>query len=99
MADGSHSWKDILGDQPVNETRARLLHRLMEAEERIAQALYARGVEDEVIQAALDAVDARLSTEERRSDLYLASLAHFVRALDGRLEIRAVIGESTITLP
>jgi hypothetical protein len=82
----------------VNETRSAIYERLMEAEERIAHALYKRGVSHEVVLAALDAVDEGLSEEQRREDLYLSALAYYVEALGGRIEVRAVFGDEEILL-
>jgi hypothetical protein len=76
--------------------RAEIYERLMEAQERIAHQLYKRGVSNEVVVGALDAVDERLSEEQRRDDLYLSALAHYVEALGGRLELRAVFGDEEI---
>jgi hypothetical protein len=94
----TRSWKDVLSDEPVNEARAALYERLMEAQERIAQALHQRGIDLEVVQAALDTADEKLTEAERREDLYLAALAHFVQALGGRLEVRAVVGDEAIVV-
>ena len=77
-------------EEPVNETRAQIYARLMDAQELIAQRLYQRGVRDESLLNALDAIDEQLPEDERREDLYLAALARFVAALGGRLEVRAV---------
>jgi hypothetical protein len=68
----------------------------MEAQELIAHALYQRGVSHDTGLAALDAVDERLSDDERREDLYLSALASYVEALGGRLEVRAVVGDDAI---
>lgn len=77
-------------ENTVNETRARIYARLMDAQEQIAQRLYRRGVRDEAVLEALDLIDEQLSDAERREDLYLAALARYVAALGGRLEVRAV---------
>jgi hypothetical protein len=82
----------------VNETRAAIYGRLMEAEERIAHALYERGVDHATVEAALDAIDERMSEDERREDLYLSALGHYVEALGGRLEVRAVLDEAAIVV-
>ena len=73
MSEPTRSWKNVLGDQPVSEARARVFEQLMEAQERIAQAQYASGVSHEAVSAALDAADERLSDEERREDLYISA--------------------------
>ena len=48
--------------------------------------------------AALDAADEQLSEDQRREDLYLSALEHYVAALGGRLEVRAVFGEEEIVV-
>ena len=75
----------------MNDVRARLYERLMEAQDEIAQARYRAGVSDEEVQRALDAVDERLSADERREDLYLAALARYV-------EVRAVFGDEWVVV-
>lgn len=98
MAGPTERGEDVSSDQPVNEMRVSIYKRLREAEERIAHARYRAGVDDAVVQAALDAIDERMSDAERREDLYLAALKHYVGALGGRIEVRAVFGEEAITL-
>lgn len=98
MSKPPRRWKDVLSDQQVNEARAELYERLLQAEERIAHALYQRGVDHPVVEAALDAIDERMSDDERREDLYLSALSHYVEALGGRLEVRAVFDEDAIVV-
>ena len=74
----------------VNEARAQMYARLMDAQEQIAVRLYKRGVSHQAVLDALDVVDEELSEAERREDLYLAALARYVGALGGRIEVRAV---------
>ncbi|MGZ4236359.1 MAG: hypothetical protein ACXVWT_09765 [Solirubrobacteraceae bacterium] len=76
--------------EPVNEARARIYARLMDAQEQIAVQLYRRGVSHQAVLDALDVVDEELSEDERREDLYLAALARYVAVLGGRVEVRAV---------
>lgn len=73
-------------------------HVVLEAEERIAHARYARGVDNETVQAALDAIDENMSEAERRDDLYLSALKYFVEALAGRLEVRAVFEDDAVVV-
>jgi hypothetical protein len=80
----------------MNEMRAEIYRRLMEAQERIAHALYTRGVSHDDVLAALDAVDEEMSEDQRREDLYLSVLEHYVEALGGRLEVRAVFNKDEI---
>ena len=96
MSEPTRSSQDAVGDQPVNEARAAIYQRLMAAEDRIAHALYARGVDHRLVADALDAADDRLSEAERREDLYVSSLGHFVAALGGRIEVRAVFDDHAV---
>lgn len=82
----------------MNETRVSLYERLMEAQEQIAHARYARGVAHEQVVAAMDAAEARPSEAARREDLYLSVLSAYVEALGGQLEVRAVFPEDTIVI-
>lgn len=99
MAGPTRRWEDVLSDHPVNEARAKVYGRLIEAEERIAHARYRAGVEHKVVDAALDAVDEKMSEDERREDLYLSALSYYVEALGGRLELRAVFDDEAIVVP
>lgn len=98
MSEPTRSWKDVVAEKPVNAARARLYELVMAAQDRIAQDQYRQGVSNETVLAALDAADEQLSEDERREDLYLSVLAHYVAALGGRLEVRAVFGESEIVV-
>jgi hypothetical protein len=55
-------------------------------------------VGDEVVQAALDTVDEKMSEAERREDLYLSALKYYVEALGGRLEVCAVFGDESVVV-
>lgn len=80
----------------MSPRRAELYKRLMDAQDQIAQVLYRRGVSNQVVQAALDSVDERLSDDERREDLYLAALSAYVEALGGQIEVRAVFDDDEV---
>ena len=96
MSEPTGGRKDIARDATVNELRAKLYERLMEAEQLIARKLYQRGVSHDTVLAALDAIDEQMSEEQRREDLYLSALGRYVEALGGRLEVRAVFGDEEI---
>ncbi|MFZ0040063.1 MAG: hypothetical protein WAK93_02050 [Solirubrobacteraceae bacterium] len=69
----------------------------MEAEERIARVRARRGETQARIDEALDAGALDDATEAvEASDLYLASLARYVEALGGHLEVRAVFADESI---
>jgi len=80
----------------MNEMRAEIYRRLMEAQERIAHTLYKRDVSHDDVLAALDAVDEEMSEAQRREDLYLSALEHYVEALGGRIEVRAVFDKDEV---
>jgi hypothetical protein len=80
----------------MNDMRAEIYRRVMEAQERIAHRLYKRDVSHDDVLAALDAVDEEMSEAERREDLYLSALEHYVGALGGRIEVRAVFDKDEI---
>ena len=80
----------------MSASRAQIYRRLMDAEELIARTLYQRGVSHDAVTAALDAVDEKLSDDERREDLYLSALGHYVGALGGRVEVRVVFADEAI---
>ena len=50
------------------------------------------------VRTALDTADERLSEAELRGDLYLSALGHYVEALGGRLEVRAVFSDDGIVV-
>lgn len=92
------SWETIRGQKPVNEQRVATYERLMDAEERIAQALSRRGVSQARIDEALAASEPTYSDVEPEEDLYLGTLARYVAALGGHLEVLAVFPKETITV-
>jgi len=98
VSEPTRRWKDVVSDEPVNQMRAQIYERLMDAQERIARAQYARGIDHSVVAAALDTADERLSDDERHEDLYLSALRHYVGALGGRIEVRALFGDEAIVL-
>ena len=98
MSESTRSWKDVLAEESVNAMRAEMYARLMEAQERIARSRYNRGVDHELVNAALDTVDEKLSEDERREDLYFSALAYYVEALGGRLEVRAVFDDEAVVV-
>lgn len=103
MAEPDDAAPAAAGHGPVghgdrDETRIRVYQRLMDAQEQIAAARHVRGVEHAAVEVALDAAETGPTPAERAEDLYLSSLAHYVNALGGRLEIRAVFADDTVTI-
>ncbi len=98
MSKPTRRWSEASSEKPVNEMRVKLYERLMDAQEQIARARYARGVTDELVLGALDAAEAGISDAERREDLYVSSLAAYVEALGGHVEISAVFDDDRIVV-
>jgi hypothetical protein len=73
--------------------------RLMEAQHRIANARTRAGVSDAEIDRALQACEPENPESLSDDELYLGTLARFVTALGGRLDVSAVFGDETIALP
>ena len=70
--------------------------RLMEAQHRIANARERAGVSDAAIDRALEACEAKNPESLTDDELYMGTLARFVAALGGHLDVVAVFGEETI---
>jgi hypothetical protein len=71
----------------------------MEAQHRIANARYRAGVPHVVVDRALEACEPGNPDALSDDELYLGTIARFVAALGGRLDVGAVFGEERIPLP
>lgn len=94
--DRTTDWQSIRGSRPLNEARIRTHRRLMDAE----IALYPRherlGAAESLLGDILDAREPE--TPEPVEDLYLATLAEYVAALGGHIEIRAIFPDEQVRL-
>ncbi|MBV9197083.1 MAG: XRE family transcriptional regulator [Solirubrobacterales bacterium] len=70
----------------------------MEAELGLAEVRRRRGVSQAVMADALEVSQPNISRIEQEDDVYLSTLARYVAALGGHLEVRAVFPEETVTL-
>jgi DNA-binding XRE family transcriptional regulator len=70
----------------------------MEAELRLAEVRRRRRVSQATMAEALDVSQPNISRIEQEDDVYLSTVARYVAALGGHLEVRAVFGDETITL-
>jgi transcriptional regulator with XRE-family HTH domain len=82
----------------VNESLVAAYRRLMDAEVRLNDLRRRRGLSQAALAEALEVSQPNVSRIERGDDLYLSTLARYVAALGGRLELRAVFPEETVTL-
>jgi hypothetical protein len=87
---------EVLGEGAVNRERVAVYVRLMEAQQQIAEALAAHGVDDERFVEALEVAES--DSEAHDHDIYLTELSRYVTALGGHLELRAVFPQETIVV-
>lgn len=91
-------WRTVRGQRPLNEERVATYKRLMEAEVRLADLRRRRGVSQATIARALDVSQPNVSRVEQEDDVYLSTLARYIAALGGHLEVQAVFPDETITV-
>jgi hypothetical protein len=97
MADRTtRTWREIRGQRPLNESRVATYKRLMDAEVRLEDVRRRRGIRQATIAEALEHSEPDVSQHE--DDVYVSTLARYVGALGGYLEVRAVFGDETVTL-
>ena len=70
----------------------------MDAETRLAELRERRGLSQASIAEALEVSQPNVSRIEREDDLYLSTLARYVAALGGHLEVSAIFEDETVTL-
>lgn len=95
---GTKSWRQIRSELALNEARVETYRRVMEAQSQIGERLMGRGVTEEQIDRALAAAHPDAPADEPEEEVYLSSLARFVAALGGHLEVRAVFPDETVTV-
>ncbi len=72
--------------------------RLMDAELRLDEVRRRRGIAETALGDALEAIESKSTANEQDEDLYLSTLARYVVALGGHLELVAVFPDTTVTL-
>ncbi len=98
MATGK-SWREIRSQLALNETRVDTYRRVVDAQIQIAESLLRRGsVSQEQLDEAMSASQTMPARTGDEDGVYLSSLARYVSALGGRLELRAVFGEQIVTV-
>jgi hypothetical protein len=101
---GTRNWREVRGERTLNEARVAAFRRLMDGQQRIADALRPYGVSDAQLEAALAAAEAALPGDEHdERDFYPAALERYVASLGGKLELqatklRAVFPKVTVTI-
>jgi len=94
----TRDWRTVRGQRPLNEARVATYKRLMEAELRLAAVRRRRGVSQAAVARALEVSQPNVSRIEQEDDVYLSTLARYIAALGGHLEVRAVFPDETITV-
>jgi DNA-binding XRE family transcriptional regulator len=98
MAERTKSWREVRAQRPLDETRVATYRRLMDAELKLGDVRKRRGVSQAALAGELDVSQPNVSRIEQEDDVYLSTLARYVAALGGHLEVLAVFPEETISL-
>jgi DNA-binding transcriptional regulator YiaG len=82
------------------EARARVAAQVKETLENMSldQLRAARELTQENLAAVLGTKQASVSKMERRADMYIGTLARFIEAMGGQLEIRACFPEGSVRI-
>ena len=89
-------WKIVRDQRLLNDERVATYERLMDAQEQIAQARWRRGETDARIDQALRISELSDLELEAGEDLYMTTLARYVAALGGHLEVRGAPPEERL---
>ena len=100
------SWKahnDVMGDQAHPPIRGVVGHaepdrRLMDAMVSLYRLREQRGLTQVDLAKQLDVTQGNVSRVENASDLYVSTLARYVTALGGRLELNAVFPDQVVSV-
>jgi transcriptional regulator with XRE-family HTH domain len=92
------TWREIRGERALNEEHVEAYRRLLDAEVRLNDLRRRRGLSQAEVAHALEVSQPNISRIEQEDDVYLSTLARYVAALGGRLEVNAVFPEETIAL-
>jgi hypothetical protein len=98
---GHKPWSEISAKMRADpERRARIEQReqAIEAELTISQLREARGATQENVAERMNVTQSNVSHFERNPNIFLRSLAGYVEALGGRLEVCAVFPDQVVVL-
>jgi len=91
-------FSDRLRADPERRARIEQREQAIEAELTISQLREARGATQENIAERMNVTQSNVSHFERNPNIFLRSLADYVEALGGQLEIRAVFPDQVVIL-
>jgi len=83
---------------PESRARSEAKTRRMVEEMPLEELRAARQLTQEHLAAVLHINQSAVSKLERRADMYVSTLADFIRAMGGELEIRAVFPDGAVRL-
>ena len=83
---------------PERRARNEAKTREMLAELPLTELRAARELTQQNLAEVLGVNQAAVSKLERRTDMYVSTLARFIEAMGGKLEIRAVFPDGVVTL-
>jgi transcriptional regulator with XRE-family HTH domain len=83
---------------PAARARAEELADQMEKELGLDELREARDITQETLAKALNISQGAVSKMERRADMYISSLQGIVRALGGKMEIRAIFPDGSVAV-
>ena len=79
---------------PAAQARSEEKARRMMVEMSLNELRSARAITQEHLASVLGVRQASVSKMEKRADMYVSTLRHFIRAMGGELEIRAVFPDT-----
>jgi DNA-binding XRE family transcriptional regulator len=88
----------VRAQRPLDEGRVETYRRLMDAELKLAAVRRRRGVSQATLAGELGVSQPNVSRIEQEDDVYLSTLARYVAALGGQLQVVAVFPEETVSL-
>jgi len=83
---------------PEGRERVDEYRRLMDAIVTLYRLREQRGLTEVDVAKALDVTQGNVSRVENAADLYLSTLARYVEALGGKLELNAVFPDQVVAL-
>src|SRR4051812_2860939 len=95
----ARNFRELQAKMPA-DAQARVAARVKETLENMAldELRAARALTQENLAQVLNVNQAAISKLERRTDMYVTTLARFIEAMGGRLEIRAVFPDGTVRI-
>ena len=91
-------WQAVRQQRPLDEEKIASYRWLMAADMRLAELRRKRGISQTQIAGALAVTQPNISRIEQEDDVYLSTLARYVAALGGHLEVLAVFPDETVTI-